>query len=378
MGPRVLFVDHSAQPGGGQLGLLRYLEKESPVSAAVLFLNGGPVGDQIESLGIDVWTLNQDPDFSLKSIPRRLPTIRRTLEKINPDIIVANSLYAAAAVAWAFGRRRPYLIYYSRVSMDSLRGFKRFIALKWIFSRFDEFIANSRWTASCIPKPLNDRPVSVAYPVSGVSGVMQTREIAPCSGETIRIVSLSRPDPWKGTDLIVDAASQLARQFPDKKITLDIYGGIFFSDHKYLQELRNLAASSPVEVVFKGHVADVGPVLLKADVMVLSTRIPEPFGQVVPQGLAAGAVVVVPAGGGPLEVITDGVNGLVFQTGDARSLAERISLVIRDPGLAAELSTQGMDRSADFADEVVAGMLTSALQRASLNTMRRFHAQTSK
>lgn len=367
MGPRVLFVDHSAQPGGGQLGLLRYLKEESPADAGVLFLNGGPVKEDIEALGIDVWTLDEDSNFSLKSIPRRLPSIRKALESINPDIVVANSLYAAAAVAWTFSRPKPYLIYYSRVSMESLRGIKRFIALKLIFNRFDEFIANSAWTASCIPAPLNERPVSIAYPVSGVSGTPQSRRSAPCATETIRIVSLSRPDPWKGTDLIVEAASVLARQFPEKKITLDIYGGTFFSDQSYLTELTALADSSPVEVVFQGHVADVTAVLLETDIMVLSTRIPEPFGQVVPQGLAAGAVVVVPDAGGPLEVVSDGVTGLVFKTGDAQSLGERMALVLRDTNLAAELSAQGMLRSADFADSVVASMLTMVLEQATVS-----------
>lgn len=367
MGPRILFVDHSAQPGGGQLGLLRYLKEESPADAGVLFLNGGPVKDDIASLGIDVWTLDEDPDFSLKSIPWRLPKVREILETISPDIIVANSLYAAAAVAWSFNRSKPYLVYYSRVSMESLRGIKRLIALKLIFNRFDEFVANSKWTASCIPAPLNERPVSIAYPVSGVSGTNQSRQSAPCASDNVKIVSLSRPDPWKGTDLVVLAASVLAREFPEKKITLDIYGGTFFSDQNYLKELRDLADSSPVEVVFQGHVADVSAVLLEADIMVLSTRVPEPFGQVVPQGLAAGAVVVVPDAGGPLEVVSDGVSGLVFKTGDADSLSQRMAVVLRDPDLAAELSKRGMIRSADFADSVVSGMLTTVLEQAALS-----------
>lgn len=39
------------------------------------------------------------------------------------------------------------------------------------------------------------------------------------------------------------------------------------------------------------------------------------------QGLAAGVPVITSAGGGPSEIITDQVNGLLFASGDRDALA---------------------------------------------------------
>ena len=51
--------------------------------------------------------------------------------------------------------------------------------------------------------------------------------------------------------------------------------------------------------------------------LVHASVVPEPFGQVVAQGMAAGVPVVAADAGGPAEMIDDGVNGFVVPAGDA-------------------------------------------------------------
>ena len=59
-------------------------------------------------------------------------------------------------------------------------------------------------------------------------------------------------------------------------------------------------------LAFTGFCDDVEPVLESLDVLVHASILPEPFGQTVIEGMAAGLPVVASAAGGPTETIDDG------------------------------------------------------------------------
>lgn len=56
----------------------------------------------------------------------------------------------------------------------------------------------------------------------------------------------------------------------------------------------------------------------------------ETFCQAVQEGLACGVPVVAPAAGGLVDLVTDGVNGLVFRPGDARDLRRAVRTLLAD------------------------------------------------
>ena len=82
--------------------------------------------------------------------------------------------------------------------------------------------------------------------------------------------------------------------------------------------------------------------------------IPEPFGQVVVEGMAAGLPVIASAGGGPLEVITDGVDGLLCPPGDVHALAKQLQRIAGDEALRRRLGTAARRRAEDFTPERIA------------------------
>src|SRR5258708_38701834 len=69
------------------------------------------------------------------------------------------------------------------------------------------------------------------------------------------------------------------------------------------------------------------------DVVVHASTQPEPFGLVIAEGLATGRAVIVSAGGGANELVTDGVDALTHTPGDAESLARCIERLAGDPAL---------------------------------------------
>ena len=66
----------------------------------------------------------------------------------------------------------------------------------------------------------------------------------------------------------------------------------------------------------------------------------ENFANTVVEAMAAGCPVVVSSAGGSTEIIENGRNGLVFETGDPRDLAARIRQLLDDPALALSLGEQ--------------------------------------
>ena len=59
--------------------------------------------------------------------------------------------------------------------------------------------------------------------------------------------------------------------------------------------------------------------------MVHASTVPEPFGQVVVEAMGVGRPIIAAAAGGPLEVVTDGTDGLLTPPGDADALASALT-----------------------------------------------------
>ncbi len=85
-----------------------------------------------------------------------------------------------------------------------------------------------------------------------------------------------------------------------------------------------------------------------------ASTIPEPFGQVVVEAMAAGVPVVAADAGGPAEIITDGVDGLLYPMGDARSLAACLVRLAENSEMRRALCEAALLRAENFSPERVA------------------------
>ena len=77
------------------------------------------------------------------------------------------------------------------------------------------------------------------------------------------------------------------------------------------------------------------------DIVAHASITPEPFGQVVIEGMAEGLPVVATEGGGVCEIVNHGKNGLLVPMGDAPALAAALEGLLRDPAGARALGTAG-------------------------------------
>lgn len=355
---RILFVDHAATPGGGQLALLWLLENSPHLDAHVIFLSAGPLLARFREAGISTSVLSSRP-FDRRMLVTALPALAAEVARQRADAVVATSIAAAKSLAFV-PLRVPRLVY---LQEDLARAFGRGLTtqlmFRTVYPAYDGIIANSRWTASTIPIELSDVPRAVAYPPSNATRLRRLRRFG--EGGVVRVATFSRPERWKGLDLVVDAAELLMRDRSCPRFQVDMFGGGAVMDERYTRDLRHRVEAGRLPIRLHGHIDDVAARLLDSDVVVVPSRLPEPFGQVVAQAKAAGAVVIVSDAGGALEQVTPGFDGLSFARGSASALADSLRSLLDDPRLGTRLSDAGIAEAHRWGDDELAARLTRAL-----------------
>jgi glycosyltransferase involved in cell wall biosynthesis len=101
-----------------------------------------------------------------------------------------------------------------------------------------------------------------------------------------------------------------------------------------------------------------------------SSTVPEPFGQVVIEGMAAGLPVLAAGAGGPAEVVRHDEDGLLYPPGDVGALAAALRRLAADEPARRRLGAAGRLTARRFRPEVAAerlmGVYDQVLGRASV------------
>lgn len=147
--------------------------------------------------------------------------------------------------------------------------------------------------------------------------------------------------PWKGQMVFVKAAIGAMRRNADVRAV--IVGDESDGGREYLEEIRATIEESGMEdrFVLTGYAVDVEAYYAAMDAVVHASIEPEPFGMVVPEGMAARRAVVAADEGGPREVITHGRDGLLVPPGDVEALAAAILRLADDPAERERLAAAG-------------------------------------
>ena len=119
-----------------------------------------------------------------------------------------------------------------------------------------------------------------------------------------------------------------------------------FGERDYEQSLHELCVQSGLDeqVEFIGFVQDPSAALRELRVFVHASPVPEPFGQVIVEAMAAGIPAVVTDAGGAGEIVRDGEEILarLAAPGDVGELADGILELLDDPRSAREMSERAL------------------------------------
>ena len=129
----------------------------------------------------------------------------------------------------------------------------------------------------------------------------------------------SRIEEQKGQHLVIEAMNLLF----EKNIQLVIVGHCMDDDYKRNIEMKCDQYNLKDRVIFIPFIENPKEIMSTVDLIVLPTY-EETFGLVVIEGMMANTPVIGSNAGGVPEIITNGVNGLLFHTRSSSNLAEKI------------------------------------------------------
>jgi glycosyltransferase involved in cell wall biosynthesis len=179
---------------------------------------------------------------------------------------------------------------------------------------------------------------SIGYPLDRITltryGVPSTPRVAAPRQGHLRLLFIGQVAPHKGIHVLIAAVRALA----GRPVTLEIHGPL--DPHPgYVSRLRALAGDDP-RISFHGtYRRDVLPQLFAtADAIVVPSVWHEVAGLVVLEAQGAGLPAIVSALGGLPEVVTDEVDGLLFDPHRDGDLARQIGRLLDEPGLLQRLA----------------------------------------
>lgn len=157
------------------------------------------------------------------------------------------------------------------------------------------------------------------------------------------ILHAGRPDPHKGADVLLAAVKKIDPQIRDRMtVVIAGYGADEKKALNFLARGLHSLAKTGANVVFLGRcpVEDMPDLYAAADMFVLPTW-REGFGLVNIEAMAAGTPVISTRIDAVLEVLTHSFDGLLVPPRDPVRLAEEMTAVVKEPGLAVRLVREG-------------------------------------
>lgn len=322
----------------GTVDLAKYLMAND--HKAVVVSGGGRLVRELDMIGARHYRLpvGRKSLFTMVNMVRRLCDI---IKRENIDIVHARSRVPAWIAFFACKiTKTPFITtahgYYKNIFTSQVMGWAKFVIVaSHIIARhmIDDFEV-PRSKIRLIPRGVDLLRFSFKDPKE-----KRSQPLHAGTGFTIGVIS--RLTPIKGHTYLIKAVSVVSRIVP--KLRVLIVGEPSPGREGYMSELellvKRLGLSRIVE--FTGWKEDIPEALSQLDLLVLPTITQEAFGRVIVEAQACGVPVIATKVGGIVDLIEDGVNGLLVQAEDVHSLKEAILKIAKDADLAQHLAIAG-------------------------------------
>ena len=162
------------------------------------------------------------------------------------------------------------------------------------------------------------------------------RDTAPLSKGAALITTVGNVRRVKGHDVLVRAAAEVVRQFPDTRFT--VAGEIL--EQEYYKELQALVHELGLVGAFEflGKRTNLSEHLAGADVFVLPSR-SEGFSNALIEAMASGLAVIATNVGGNAEAVHDGSDGFIVPADDVQALSSAMLMLLKNPEMAARMGS---------------------------------------
>ena len=363
---RILYVENGIGYGGAII-CLRHLVRNLDRRRFEPMVVTGRTGPEYEGIANEAqWRYIRDRRVDIPNLqkrtesvrwPGRIPGLRTVLMQVlarTDDLF--NFLPFFTGLLWTAWRYQPALIHANNEPLCNrasilvgrildipvichIRGDQKGSRMMaWMFRLPDYFIAVSSWVSESIGR-LGVSQEKRTYIYDGIElekldlkadGLAWRAQhgIAP-TDFAVGLVGLLIP--WKGQRLFLEAMQELIKDIPEMKAV--IVGGTPDECMAYEQTLLELAHQPDLvgHVIFTGHVGDMASAYNGLDVVVSASTEPEPLGTMIIECLTMARPLVAPNHGGAVEMVENGVTGLLFTPGNAHDLGVQIRKMHDDP-----------------------------------------------
>lgn len=339
----ILFVDHTPFVGGAQLCLanhIKYLDRKK--------FNPNVLIDKLskhESIYIKSKVKIHKINFStlksinaLKNLKSSVDEFSKLVEKINPDIVLANT--TRALIISALGKKNFKLVSYIR-DYD----YPKWL-LKILRRKVDYYLSVSKSIDDFYN--LNSKIIYLGTDIykKKVSSkkIISLKKKWGINDKDLVIGFAGRLVDWKGPQLLIDAFSQIDQS----NLKLILFGtgkNQKGSVEDYLKKNLN------PNIILAGHIEDNALIYKLIDVFVLPSLKPEPFSTSLIEASFMGLPIIATNIGGTPEFIKHNNNGLLVKANDTKLLTKALVRLIKDKKLAKSLGAQAFRDAQSYTEE---------------------------
>lgn len=362
---RVLFISHTAEPGGAELFLIDAL-RGGPEGWHAAFLSDGPAVATLARAGRSPIVLPASPAlFAIRRGSGPLPIMRGAAAAIGAtkalaiqardhDILCANSqksLFVAAGAAIA--TRRPLVwILHDLLTDPAFSAINRRAAVAVANRAAAAVAVNSEATGAAFVAAggraelvhIIPNGFDVAnWPRASEAAAKHVRDTFALDERPV-VGLFGRLTPWKGQHVLIDALTQV----PNAQAL--IVGGALFGHEDWAHHLRRHAHRRGVadRAQFASHRDDVPTLMAGCDMVVHASTAPEPFGRVVVEAMLTGRPVIATRAGAIPSLIDHERTGLLVPPADPVALATAIRRLLDAPAQAARMGEAARASAARF------------------------------
>ena len=332
---KIIFITVNLNYGGAEIGLLTVLKNidKKRFDCFVLSIEPkGAIGEEIESMGIEVIYLNSKA--RLYNIPL-IWRIARILRNKKPDILHTSLFYANFFGRLAALIAKPAVIITEEHSMHVEKRFYHVLLDRWLSNMTDKIRVCARSVLDFTSRQ-EGIPKEKFYLIYNAIDTERfniyctkndARKLAGFAVDDFLIGSVGSLIPLKGHRFLIEAVSCIVSEIPRLKL-------VIAGEGKCRDELSALAEAKGIseKIVFLGVRKDI-PQLMKMMDLFVFPSLQEGFPCAVIEAMYMGLPVIASNISGIPEVITSGNNGILVEPGNAQTIGENILTLYRDENL---------------------------------------------
>lgn len=377
---RLLIVHSSAELYGSDRSLLDFVSlQHGGFDVTVLVPEDGPLCELLRRAGArvvigEVCKVQRNMlGFSgfLRTIAATLRAVReiRRLAGNHPfDLIYTNTVAVFAGAVYALLSRRPH-VWHIREILSGSPGLTRVFRVM-VSGLSSVIICNSNQTRQWIELPRSRDRCRVVWngvAVAAPSGRRKAeRQQRGWGDDTVVFALAGRLNAWKGQALALQAFERVHVTLGGR-IALWLVGSPFAGQEHFEHALRDQLETSSAGGAARldAFRSDVEAVWEAADVVLVPSIEPEPFGRVAIEAMAFGRPVIAAGHGGLIDIVANEDTGLLVAPRDVGELASAMYRLATDASLRVQFGNQARRRQQEVfsADAYVEGV-TRALHAA--------------